>query len=73
VLFDPTASLRETEGYGFVGEANGTKVDTINSLGECSIREGAHTDTVYTNSFGQKSSSNSALYSVEFRIPAPNS
>jgi hypothetical protein len=68
VLFDPTASLRETEGYGFVGEANSAKVVTIYSLGEGSIREGAHDDTIYNTSFGPGKE-----YSMEFKIPAPNS
>jgi hypothetical protein len=68
VLFDPTASLRETEGYGFAGEVNGAKVDTIYSLGEGSIREGVHDNVVYNTSFGPNKE-----YSMEFTIPPPNS
>jgi hypothetical protein len=68
VLFDPTASIRETEGYGFAGEVNGAKVVTIYSLGEGSIREGAHDDTTYNTSFGPNKE-----YSMEFKIPPPNS
>jgi hypothetical protein len=52
VLFDPAASLVETQGYGYKGEQNGARVDTIYSLGESIIREGKHEETVYVSSFG---------------------
>lgn len=68
VLFDPTASIVETERFKYVGEINGAKVDTIYSFGEGSIREGPHTDEVITSSF----SSGDDRYSMEFTIPAPN-
>lgn len=68
VLFDPTASIVETERFKYVGEVNGAKVDTIYSLGEGSIREGPHNDEVITSSFG----SGDNRYSMEFTIPAPN-
>jgi hypothetical protein len=68
VLFDPAASLQETEGYGFKGEENAARVVTIYSLGEGSIREGKHEDTTFESSFG----SGNNRYSLEFTIPAPN-
>ena len=46
------SSLVETQGYGYKGEANGAKVDTIYSLGEGSIREGKHEEKVYNSLFG---------------------
>lgn len=66
-LFDPAASLAETKGYGFKGEANGAKVVTIYSLGEGSIREGAHEDTIYNVIFG-----NGKQYKADIVFPAPN-
>ncbi len=66
-LFDPAAELAETKGYGFKGEANGAKVVTIYSLGEGSIREGAHVDTVHDVTFG-----NGKQYKAELTLPAPN-
>jgi hypothetical protein len=68
VLFDPAASLVETQGYGYKGEQNGARVDTIYSLGEGSIREGKHEETVYDSSFG----SGANTYSLKFTIPPPN-
>jgi hypothetical protein len=52
VLFDPTASLVETQRFGFQGEENGARVDTIYSLREGSIREGTMDPTVYNSNFG---------------------
>lgn len=75
VLFDPTASIQETERFKFKGEENGAKVVTIYSLGEGSFREGAHNDEVITTSFGldgNKNNNNDARYSMQFTIPAPN-
>ena len=66
-LFDPAAELAETKGYGFKGEANGAKVVTIYSLGEGSVREGAHEDTVYNVIFG-----NGKQYKADIVFPAPN-
>jgi hypothetical protein len=66
-LFDPAAELAETKGYGFKGEVNGAKVVTIYSLGEGSIREGAHVDTIYDVTFG-----NGKQYKAELTLPAPN-
>lgn len=68
VLFDAAASLRETEAYGYAGEINGAKAVTIYSLGEGSIREGKHDDTIYNTSFGKNNE-----FSLQFKIPAPNS
>ena len=68
VLFDPAASLVETQGYGYKGEQNGARVDTIYSLGEGSIREGKHEETVYDSSFG----SGANTYSLKFTVPPPN-
>jgi hypothetical protein len=67
VLFDPTASLVETQGFGYKGEANGARVDTIYSLGEGSIREGAMNPTVYNSNFGASPNT----YSLTFTIPPP--
>ncbi|MDQ6723892.1 MAG: hypothetical protein M3Z01_06480 [Thermoproteota archaeon] len=66
-LFDPAADLPEIKGYGFKGEANGSKVVTIYSLGEGSIREGKHEDTVNKVIFG-----NNKQYKSELLLPAPN-
>ncbi len=66
-LFDPAAELTETQGYGYKGEANGAKVVTIYSLGEGSIREGEHSDTVRDVTFG-----NNKQYKAELTLPAPN-
>ena len=68
VLFDPAASLVETQGYGFKGEANNARVVTIYSLGEGSIREGKHEETVYDSSFG----TGAGIYSLLLTVPAPN-
>jgi hypothetical protein len=67
VLFDPTASLVETQRFGFQGEANGARVDTIYSLGEGSIREGTMDPTVYNSNFGTASNT----YSLTFTVPPP--
>lgn len=67
VLFDPTASLVETQGFGYKGEANSARVDTIYSLGEGSIREGAMNPTVYNSNFGASPNT----YSLTFTIPPP--
>ncbi len=66
-LFDPAAELAETKGYGYKGEANGAKVVTIYSLGEGSIREGEHSDTIHDVTFG-----NNKQYKAEMTLPAPN-
>ena len=62
------ASLVETQGYGYKGEANGAKVDTIYSLGEGSIREGKHEEKVYNSLFGTASKP----YSLSLTIPPAN-
>lgn len=67
VLFDPAASLAETAGYKFRGEENGARAVTIYSLGEGSIREGKHEDSVYDAKYGTN-----GQYSSELTIPAPN-
>lgn len=67
VLFDPAASLAETSRYNFRGEENGAKAVTIYSLGEGSIREGKHEDSVYDVSLGEN-----GQYKDEITIPAPN-
>jgi hypothetical protein len=67
VLFDPTASLVETQRFGFQGEANGARVDTIYSLGEGSIREGTMDPTVYNSNFGTAPNT----YSLTFTVPPP--
>ena len=67
VLFDPTASLADTQKFGFVGEQNGARVDTIYSLGEGSIREGAMDPTVTNSNFG----SGPNTYSLSFTVPPP--
>lgn len=67
VLFDPAASLAETAGYKFQGEENGAHAVTIYSLGEGSIREGKHEDSVYNIGFGGDNN-----YRAELTIPAPN-
>lgn len=67
VLFDPAASLAETSRYNFKGEENGAKAVTIYSLGEGSIREGKHEDSVYDVSLGDN-----GQYKDEITIPAPN-
>jgi hypothetical protein len=67
VLFDPTASLVETQGYGYKGETNGARVDTIYSLGEGSIREGAMDATAYNSNFGTAPNT----YSLTFTVPPP--
>ncbi len=66
-LFDPAAELAETQGYGYKGETNGAKVVTIYSLGEGSIREGEHSDTIHDVIFG-----NNKQYKAELTLPAPN-
>ena len=66
-LFDPAAELAETKGYGYKGETNGAKVVTIYSLGEGSIREGEHSDTIHDVIFG-----NNNQYKAELTLPAPN-
>jgi hypothetical protein len=68
VLFDPAASLVETQGYGYKGEQNGARVDTIYSLGEGSIREGKHEETIYDSSFGTGANT----YSLSLTVPPPN-
>jgi hypothetical protein len=67
VLFDPAASLAETSRYNFKGEENGAKAVTIYSLGEGSIREGKHEDSVYDVTLGEN-----GQYKSEITIPAPN-
>jgi len=67
VLFDPAASLAETSRYNFLGEENGARAVTIYSLGEGSIREGKHEDSVYDVSLGKN-----GQYKVDMTIPAPN-
>jgi hypothetical protein len=67
VLFDPTASLVETQRFGFQGEENGARVDTIYSLGEGSIREGTMDPTVYNSNFGMAPNT----YSLTFTVPPP--
>jgi hypothetical protein len=67
VLFDPTASLVETQRFGFQGEENGARVDTIYSLREGSIREGTMDPTVYNSNFGTAPNT----YSLTFTIPPP--
>ena len=66
--FDPAASLVETQGYGYKGEQNGARVDTIYSLGEGSIREGKHEETIYDSSFGTGANT----YSLSLTVPPPN-
>lgn len=68
VLFDPAASLVETQEYGYKGETNGAKVDTIYSLGEGSIREGKHEESVYSSSFG----TGEKPYSLSLTVPPAN-
>ncbi|MGD9534522.1 MAG: hypothetical protein AB7V56_12235 [Candidatus Nitrosocosmicus sp.] len=67
VLFDPAASLADTSRYNFKGEENGARAVTIYSLGEGSIREGKHEDSVYDVSLGEN-----GQYKDEITIPAPN-
>jgi hypothetical protein len=67
VLFDPAASLVETQGYGYKGEANGARVDTIYSLGEGSFREGVMEPTVSNSNFGTAPNT----YSLSFTVPPP--
>jgi hypothetical protein len=67
VLFDPAASLVETQGYGYKGEANGARVDTIYSLGEGSFREGVMEPTVSYSKFGTAPNT----YSLSFTVPPP--
>jgi hypothetical protein len=67
VLFDPAASLVETQGYGYKGEANGARVDTIYSLGEGSFREGTMEPTIYNSNFGTSPN----IYSISFTVPPP--
>ncbi|MFZ0328744.1 MAG: hypothetical protein WAL66_15725 [Nitrososphaeraceae archaeon] len=67
VLFDPAASLVETQGYGYKGEANGARVDTIYSLGEGSFRERTMNPIVYNSNFGTSPNS----YSLSFTVPPP--
>jgi hypothetical protein len=66
-LFDPAASLVETQGYGYKGETNGAKVDTIYSLGEGSFREGTMEPTISNSNFGTSSNT----YSLSFTVPPP--
>ena len=68
VLFDPTASLADTQKFGFVGEQDGARVDTIYSLGEGSIREGTMDPTVTNYNFG----SSPNTYALSFTVPPPN-
>ncbi|HJT47434.1 MAG TPA: hypothetical protein VJ729_04570 [Nitrososphaeraceae archaeon] len=68
VLFDPAASLVETQGYGYKGEENGARVDTIYSLGEGSLREGVHEETTQSYSFGGGANA----YSLILTVPPPN-
>lgn len=67
VLFDPAASLAETQGYKFQGEENDARAVTIYSLGEGSIREGKHEDSVFNTVFGENNQ-----YKAELTIPSPN-
>ena len=67
VLFDPAASLVETQGYGYKGEANGARVDTIYSLGEGSLREGIMEPTISNSNFGTSPNT----YSLSFTVPPP--
>jgi hypothetical protein len=67
VCTTPTASLVETQRFGFQGEENGARVDTIYSLGEGSIREGTMDPTVSNSNFGTAPNT----YSLTFTVPPP--